>query len=158
MSMPAEIRTANVRDKQKVLKCLDEFNDYALITDGHDDEVPSSFSRENSVDMFEKIVDSENSKLFIATEGENVVGFLEIHAVPRLRKANYYVEIESMFVSEAQRGTGIAAELMKAAINWARERKFDCIRLYTGHKLERAHAFYEKIGFIHAGRTYKYSF
>jgi GNAT superfamily N-acetyltransferase len=155
--MSLKIRIATLNDKQRVLKCLDEFNDYAHITDGHEDRVPSTFSRENSGNLFEEIVSSNVSKLFIATDDEAVFGFLEIHVVPRLRKANYYAEIESMFVSEAHRGTGVAARLMEAAIEWAKESNFDCIRLYTGHKLKRAHAFYEKMGFVHAGKTYKHS-
>jgi ribosomal protein S18 acetylase RimI-like enzyme len=155
--MPIDIRSAHTDDKLEILKCLDAFNDYANEVDGHPEAIPSHFSEENSGELFEKIINSNTSKLFIATDEEKVVGFLEIHAVPRLRKANYYAEIESLFVKEAYRGAGVAAKLMETAIEWAKQQKFDCIRLYTGHKLERAHAFYEKMGFTHAGRTYKFS-
>ncbi len=155
--MPQIIRPATLADKQKVLEILDEFNDFALITDGNVNSVPSSFAIKNSGDMFEEIINSDNSKIFIALVDEELVGFLEIHAVPRLRKAKRYAEIESMFVKEASRGTGIASDLMQAAIEWAKKQEFDCIRIYTGHKLKRAHAFYEKMGFAHAGRSYKHS-
>ena len=43
--------------------------------------------------------------VFVAAVDKNIVGFLEIHAVPRLRRANYYAEIESMFVGAGYRGT-----------------------------------------------------
>lgn len=155
--MSVTIRAATLTDKQDVLALLDEFNDFAHAVDGHDTASPSTFSRQHSGELFESIVHSDQSKIFVAILDQKFVGFLEIHQVPRLRKANYYAEIESMYVREANRGSGVASDLMQFAIEWAREQKLDCIRLYTGHKLERAHSFYEKMGFIHAGRTYKYS-
>jgi GNAT superfamily N-acetyltransferase len=62
-----------------------------------------------------------------------------------------------MFVMEEYRGKGVAQQLMEQAILWAKEKKLNCLRLYSGHELKRAHAFYEKMGFVHAGKTYKFS-
>lgn len=152
-----EIRQARLEDIDKVLKILDEFNDYANSLNEDWDGVTTSFSRENSGGMFEEIIKSKRSELFVALEDDKAVGFLEVHMVPRLRKANYYGEIESMFVTEEYRGSGAAKALMEAAIEWGKEQKLNCLRLYSGHELKRAHAFYEKMGFEHAGRTYKYS-
>ena len=62
------------------------------------------------------MVSSAKSELFIALDESVVVGCLEIHKVPRLRKAKYYGEIESLFVQESLRGSGVAKDFMKIAI------------------------------------------
>ena len=149
-----EVRAAKLEDRNKVLKTVDEFNDFANSHENNHNK-PSTFSQEYSIDLYNEIVSSNRSKLFIALNQDQIVGYLEIHQVPRLRKAKYYGEIEGMFVKEAYRGTGIATQLMKAARDWAKIQNLDCIRLYSGHNLARAHAFYEKMGFTHAGKTYR---
>jgi len=150
-----EIRKAELKDKEKVLKILDEFSDFANSLETDWDGQLTSFSREHSGEMFESIIRAGLSVIFIALENDEAIGFLELHKVPRLRKANYYGEIEGMFVRETYRGQGVAKDLMQQALNWAKQENLNCIRLYSGHELKRAHAFYEKMGFIHAGRTYK---
>ncbi|OGK66634.1 hypothetical protein A2313_04995 [Candidatus Roizmanbacteria bacterium RIFOXYB2_FULL_41_10] len=149
-----EIRAAKLEDREEVLKTVDEFNDFAN-SQGNNRNKPSSFSQKYSIGLYNEIVSSNRSKLFIAFNQDQVVGYLEIHQVPRLRKAKYYGEIEGMFVKKAYQGTGIATQLMEAARSWAKTEGLDCIRLYSGHGLDRAHAFYEKMGFIHAGKTYR---
>ena len=150
------IRTANLQDKEKVLKIVDEFNDYANSVSTKPVEGSSHFSIDNSGELFEKIVHSSQSVIFIALNDKEIIGYLEVHKVIRLRKANYYGEIESMFVKESYRGQGVAVELMKAAIDWGYKEKMDCMRLYSGYGLDRAHAFYEKMGFKNVGKTYRY--
>jgi PhnO protein len=152
-----EIRQALITDKDKVLKILDEFSDFANSLEKDWDGQLSTYSRDHSGEMFDQIIKTGLSVIFIAIDHEEAVGFLELHKVPRLRKANYYGEIEGMFVREEFRGQGIAKLLMQQALNYAKQEKLNCLRLYSGHELKRAHAFYEKMGFIHAGRTYKIS-
>lgn len=150
-----EIRKAELQDKDLVLKILDEFSDFANALEANWDGQSTRFSRDNSGEMFDTILKSSLSVIFIAVENNEAIGFLELHKVPRLRKANYYGEIEGMFVREEYRGEGVAKGLMQQALNWAKQENLNCIRLYSGHELKRAHAFYEKMGFTHAGRTYK---
>ena len=45
--------------------------------------------------------------------------------------------------------------LMEHAFKWVQDMGFDCIRLYSGFELKRAHAFYKKMGFDEAGITFK---
>lgn len=154
-----EIRQAEQSDKVIVLKILDEFNDFANSLNKDWDKKLSTSARENSGFLFDEMINYGRSKVFIAVEGNEAVGFLEIHKVPRFRKSKYYGEIESMFVREPYHGKGVAQELMKMAFKWAQEQDLDCIRLYSGDGLDRAHAFYVKMGFSRAGTTFKtYSF
>lgn len=151
-----KIRFANIADKENVLAIADEFNDYSNSLDEDWDGVLSTFAKDNAGKLFEELVTSPKSKIVIAEDKKKLIGILEIHKVPRLRKANYYAEIELMFVTKAYHGKGVAQLLMRQAIKWAETERLTYIRLYTGHVLKRAHAFYEKMGFTHAGRTYKY--
>lgn len=152
------IKHASQSDKDRLLEVVDLFNDFANSLDSNWDGKATDFSRKHSGELYDVIVNSNQSALFFAEEDNNIAGFIEIHKVPRLRKAKYYAEIELMFVKEEYRGTDVAQKLMKAVIKWGEEYALDCIRLYSGFELKRAHAFYEKMGFKHAGRTYKYTF
>jgi GNAT superfamily N-acetyltransferase len=150
-----DIRQANRNDKEMVLNVLDKFNDFIHSNEKNWDGKLSTSASENSGYLFDEMFDLGRSKIFIAIEDNEAIGFLEIHKVPRFRTSKYYGEIEGMFVMEEYYGKGVAKELMKLAYNWAKEQKFDCVRLYSGFELERAHAFYKKMGFDEAGITFK---
>lgn len=150
-----DFRAATIDDEKIVLKILDEFNDYANSLNKSCDGKLSSSARENSGNIFKESLQNRETKVFIAVEGNEAVGYLEVHKVPRLRKSKYYGEIEGMFVREQYYGKNVASSLMKLAFKWAKEQDFDCIRLYSGFELKRAHAFYKKMGFSEAGITFK---
>jgi len=150
-----DIREANRDDKEIALKILDEFNDYANSLNKNWDGKLSNFARKNSGFLFDEMINFGRSKIFIAVENGEAVGFVEIHKVPRFRKAKYYGEIESMFVRNEYYGKGIAQKLMKLVFKWAKDQGLDCIRLYSANELHRAHAFYKKMGFDGAGTTFK---
>ena len=86
-----EIRAAKLEDREEVLKTVDEFNDFAN-SQGNNRNKPSSFSQKYSIGLYNEIVSSNRSKLFIAFNQDQVVGYLEIHQVPRFMK-NYLVSI-----------------------------------------------------------------
>lgn len=150
-----EFREATLDDEKIVLKILDEFNDYANSLSTSWDGMLSTTARENTGHIFREALQDRKTKVFIAVEDYEAIGFLEIHKVPRLRKSKYYGEIEGMFVREKFYGKNVASSLMKLAFKWAKEEDFDCIRLYSGFELKRAHAFYKKMGFDEAGITFK---
>jgi len=150
-----EIREAKKEDKILVLKILDEFNDFINSQNQNWDRKASTSARDNSGLMFDEMINFGKSKIFIAIENNEAIGFLEIHKVPRFRKSKYYGEIEGVYIRDQYYGKGIAQSLMKLAYNWAQEMDFDCVRLYSRFELKRAHAFYKKIGFSEAGITFK---
>lgn len=149
------IKRADKNDKHLVLKCLDEFTDFSNAQNPDWDRNLSTFCHNNGGELYDKLIDSDSTRIFIAIDNDEGVGILEMHKVPRLRKANYYGEIESMFVKESYRGKGVAQKLMNMAFEWAKEEGFDCIRLSSGNKLDRAHAFYTKMGFKDFGKAFK---
>ncbi|QMU67599.1 GNAT family N-acetyltransferase [Streptacidiphilus sp. P02-A3a] len=56
-------------------------------------------------------------------------------------------ELKRMYVVPAQRGTGVAAELLRALEASARARGLTTLRLETGDRLHAAHRFYTRSGF-----------
>jgi len=150
-----DIRVANKNDKKVVLKILDEFNDYANSLNKDWDRKLSNSAQKGSGFLFDEMISLGRSKIFLAVENKEAVGFLEIHKVPRFRKSKYYGEIEGIFIREKYYGGGVAQKLMRLAFKWAKNEGLDCIRLYSAQGLNRAHAFYKKMGFDEAGITFK---
>lgn len=150
-----EIREAKKDDEIIVLKILDEFNDFINSQKQDWDGKVSTSAREKSGLLFEEMINLGRSKIFIAIENSEAIGFLEIHKVPRFRRSKYYGEIEGIYVRNQYYGKGIAQSLMRLAFKWGQDIGLDCIRLYSGFELKRAHAFYKKMGFDEAGITFK---
>lgn len=148
------IRRATKSDESKVLEMYDQFIDYTHLPKNDPTYIPSTSARTNSREIYNFVLASNNSRLFVADNQESIIGLMEIHKVPRIKKGSSYGELELLFVSENYHGKGVAKELMQAAQEWARNEKLNCIRLYSGHELHRSHSFYEKMGFKHAGKTY----
>ena len=62
-----------------------------------------------------------------------------------------YAEVKSMFTSEAARGKGVAAALLRQIEDTAREHALTALKLETGDVLHAAHRLYERHGFSFCG-------
>jgi len=58
-----------------------------------------------------------------------------------------------MYVTPEVRGTGLAARLVEAVAQWARDQGTSQLLLHVTTEVARARAFYEKIGFRATGET-----
>ncbi|PKP98610.1 MAG: N-acetyltransferase [Alphaproteobacteria bacterium HGW-Alphaproteobacteria-13] len=72
--------------------------------------------------------------------------------LPPDQPAGNATELHQLYVSEAAKGTGIAAALMQWAIGWARERA-SILYLSVFIDNPRAQAFYRRYGFVDVGRN-----
>jgi diamine N-acetyltransferase len=108
------------------------------------------FSRQRfSLERTQADISEEGRYIQLAFEGDVLKGFLdcgplglpvEAATVPSLELYRLYVDI-------AAKGTGLAHELMKMAIDWARARHGTSLYLGVYHDNMRAQAFYKKYGF-----------
>jgi ribosomal protein S18 acetylase RimI-like enzyme len=91
------------------------------------------------------IVASEGSTLFVARDGDDVVGVatLVIYRVPTGLKG----WIEDVVVDEAARGLGVGEALTLAALDEARTLGVRAVDLTSRPSREAAHALYQKLGF-----------
>ena len=108
--------------------------------------------------LFDKIINSPNSAIFLAIENQKAIGIVTIHKIPQIRKGTYCGEIEEMFVIPEYQGKGTALHLLNTCINWAKQQNINIIRLESSNDLQRAHGFYEKSGFRFYGRAYELKF
>jgi len=91
------------------------------------------------------IIDNEHSVLFIARDGEAIVGglTLALYRIPTGVKA----WIEDVVVDESARGRGVGEALNHAAVDEARRRGAKNVSLTSRAKREAANRLYRRIGF-----------
>jgi GNAT superfamily N-acetyltransferase len=97
---------------------------------------------------FEAIQADPNQELIVAELDGEVIGTLQLMYLPSLSyQGGTRAQVESVRVAQGLRGKGIGAEMMKWAIERARQRGCHLMQL-TSHKSRTdAHRFYEKLGF-----------
>lgn len=78
---------------------------------------------------------------FTAREGDTILG------TGALMVKDSYGEVKSMFVSEAARGKGVAAALLRQIEDTATEEGISLLKLETGNVLHAAHRLYARQGF-----------
>lgn len=94
-----------------------------------------------------EILQDANHAVFVAErEGSKIAGYVEafpFHTVA----ANPRVEIASLVVDESCRSQGVGRLLMERAEEWARARGFKEAGLRSNVIRDRAHSFYENLGY-----------
>lgn len=98
---------------------------------------------------FEQI-DSDRNQELVVMENENaeVVGTLQLTFIPYLTyRGSMRAQIEAVRIREDMRGTGAGSEMIRWAIERAKEKKIPLIQLTTDKKRSDAMRFYEKLGF-----------
>jgi putative acetyltransferase len=84
-------------------------------------------------------------RLWVAEEDGRIVGSLGVRPSPA------GVELLKVYVARHRRGTGLARDLLAAAIVFGRERAAAALELWSDTRFTRAHAFYAKHGFERTG-------
>ena len=85
--------------------------------------------------------------IFVAEQpGGAIAGFLDVF-VMRTVESDSHAEVAGLVVEETFRSKGIGPLLMERAEEWAREQACRMIGLRSNVIRERAHAFYERLGY-----------
>lgn len=92
---------------------------------------------------------SVSSTVLVAAENDSdsVVGWIELAVVTHLT-SDPHLEICGLVVSEAARSRGIGGLLVRAAEKTAIERHIGHLRVRSNIVRDRAHGFYERLGFV----------
>lgn len=100
---------------------------------------PRAMEREH----YQRLLDE--AALFVARDGERIVGCVEVvvDVVPSKVKG----WLEELMVDDDYRGQGIARELVRMAVDYAREAGCVHLNLTSGDDRGVAHAVYEALGF-----------
>ncbi len=86
-----------------------------------------------------------NIHFFTAREGDEILG------TGALMIKDTYGEIKSMFVSQAARGKGVAAAILRQIEDTACDEGVSLLKLETGNVLHAAHRLYARHGFTECG-------
>lgn len=105
---------------------------------------------------FAAIARSPENQLFVACDGERVVGTFQLTFIPNLTgRGALRVKVESVKVASARRSQGIGAEMMAHAEAVARARGARLLELTSNGRRADAHRFYERIGYEQSHKGFK---
>src|SRR5262245_36251130 len=89
------------------------------------------------------------NRLVVADDDGEIIGCFQITYIPGLgRHGAERSLIEAVRVRSDRRGHGIGAQMMRWAIDHARERGCALVQLTTDKSRHDAHRFYERLGFV----------
>ena len=133
-SRAAEIREADRRDAPALTELTDELG-YA------------SGQSQLRARLERLLAHPDAHAVFVAEDvAGSVVGWLHCCVAWSL-ESDPYVEIRGLVVGVEHRGAGIGRRLVQRAEQWARRRDIGQLRVRSNVVRERAHHFYERLGF-----------
>ncbi|MEH7124238.1 GNAT family N-acetyltransferase [Bacillus sp. JJ1532] len=102
---------------------------------------------EGARDFIQGRLTSEDSVIFIALEGENAVGFIQLYpSFSSVGMKRIWI-LNDLYVKESVRGKGFGEKLMKKAIEFAKDTEAKGVLLETAADNLGAQKLYEKVGF-----------
>jgi GNAT superfamily N-acetyltransferase len=102
---------------------------------------------------FDAVRAAAGHRIIVAEEGGAVVGVLHVFERPALDKGCEAV-VQALVVDDSVRSRGVGEALMHEAEAWAASRGLAATSLYTSIKRDRAHAFYERLGYRIKGTSH----
>ncbi len=93
-----------------------------------------------------QILGDQDQAVFVVETAGTVVGWIHI-AVRHLLETGTQAEIAGLVIDESQRGQGAGRLLMRQAEHWAATQQCPAVRVRSNVIRERAHAFYEQLGY-----------
>jgi GNAT superfamily N-acetyltransferase len=102
---------------------------------------------------FDSVRTTTGHRVIVAEEVGAVVGVLHVFERPALDKGSEAV-VQALVVDDSVRSRGVGEALMREAEAWATARGLPATSLYTSIKRDRAHAFYERLGYHIKGTSH----
>jgi GNAT superfamily N-acetyltransferase len=100
------------------------------------------------IEAFREIEPDPNNAVYVAELEGKVVGTFQLTFIRQLSNGGSLVaQVESVHVHSSARSHGIGVRMMAVAIAEAKRRGALRIQLTSNLRRERAHAFYERLGF-----------
>ena len=126
------IREATAADAERMVALIGEL-EFNVDTDGITERLQS-------------LAECGEPVLLSETDGE-VVGLIDWHVMTTIHRPRPVGRIVALIVAEGHRGQGIGQALVVEAEQRMRERGCEKMEVTSNLRLERAHQFYERIGF-----------
>ncbi len=91
---------------------------------------------------------ANHALMVVETSAGEVIGWVHVSVNP-LIESDVRAEINGLVVAEGQRSLGAGRRLLEEAERWARERGCRTVPLRSNVIRERAHGFYQQLGYEH---------
>jgi ribosomal protein S18 acetylase RimI-like enzyme len=135
-------RIATRTDLPSIVRLLAD-DDLGSQRERSEDPLPESY-----YSAYEEINKDSNHELIVAELNGEVIGTLHLMFLPSISfQGGLRAQIESVRIDTQYQGRGIGNEMMKYAIECARQRNAHIVQLTTHKSREDAHRFYERLGF-----------
>jgi GNAT superfamily N-acetyltransferase len=136
-------RVARRGDLPEIIRLLAD-DSIARQREQYEDPLPESYER-----AFDAIAADDRSLLVVADRDGDVVGTLQLTFIPYLDyQGRERALVEAVRVSAELRGSGIGSDMLRWAIERARERGCHVVQLTTDKRRSAARRFYESLGFV----------
>ena len=90
-----------------------------------------------------------NMHYALATQNNEVLGFISLHLQYHLHHVNWIAEIQELIITPQARGAGVGKRLLRWAEDTARELGAEQTELSTRATRYDAHRFYQREGYLH---------
>ena len=145
-----EIREARAEDLEPIIRLHEEDE---LGTHG---DAWTAENRPAYEAAFAAIAKSPENRLFVALDGDEVVGTFQLTFIPNLTgRGTTRVKVESVRVKAARRSGGIGATMMAFAEQQARIGGAAAMELTSNKTRRDAHRFYERLGYSRSHEGFK---
>ena len=146
--MGFSIRRANVADVPAIIDLLAD-DEIGASREMPDDRAPYDES-------FGAVAADANQLLVVGERDGQVVATMQLTFIPGLsRRGTWRAQIEGVRVASSARGHGLGEELIRWAIEQARERGCALVQLTSDARRQDAHRFYERLGFTASHTGFK---
>lgn len=108
--------------------------------------------------VFNRGTASGNDVLLCLEENGDIKGFCAYAIVNNLWQEGQIAYIYAMVVDENCRGKGLGTALINEAVNTAKRQGMKRVELDSSFQRERAHKFYERLGFEKRAYLFSYAF
>ncbi len=130
------VRLAKVSDKEAIFMLLEELQE----------EVNKRYNVQHTVDkkaptkLFEKILQRDDTKLFVVENGKETVACATLHILPLLRHGEFRGWVDGFTVTKSKRRKGIGTLLLDEIKQYCSRNKINVIRLTSANELPRSRA------------------
>ena len=145
-----EFREARAEDLEAIIR-LHEEDELGMRGDVWSPETRPAYEA-----AFAAIARSAENRLFVAVDGDEVVGTFQLTFIPNLTgRGALRMKVESVKVKAARRSGGIGGTMMTFAEQQARLHGVAAMELTSRKTRKDAHRFYERLGFVRSHEGFK---
>ena len=101
--------------------------------------------------VFERLLDHERGQVFVAVDGDRVVGMATVSYNLAMRYCGEYCQLEELIVEPAARGRNAGGLLVRYTVEHARQRGCAEYGLYLVERTEHNRPFYARYGMVAVG-------